>query len=235
MEEDKYLYNNFLKGDMDSFKCLILKYKNNLIYFLLKYVKDMQIAEDISQDVFVYILVNKKKYNFKYSFKTYLFLIGKSRALNYLKREKKKLEIIENMKIDVEPSLENYIFKNEASEGKILRWDKLSSYEMNLIPYANVFRDRLREWFAARGKDINADSVKEVFLTETAIFRLGSNLAERVTSVVSYLDGESEDLHECLYCVARLRSNMIHGIKGVGDLDDQRELIKAAADVLSVF
>ena len=59
MEEDKYLYNNFLKGDMDSFKCLILKYKNNLIYFLLKYVKDMQIAEDISQDVFVYILVNK--------------------------------------------------------------------------------------------------------------------------------------------------------------------------------
>ena len=71
MEEDKYLYNNFLKGDMDSFKCLILKYKNNLIYFLLKYVKDMQIAEDISQDVFVYILVNKKKYNFKYSFKTY--------------------------------------------------------------------------------------------------------------------------------------------------------------------
>ena len=116
MEEDKYLYNNFLKGDIDSFKCLILKYKNNLIYFLLKYVKDMQIAEDISQDVFVYILVNKKKYNFKYSFKTYLFLIGKSRALNYLKREKKKLEIRENMKIDVEPSLENYIFKNEASE-----------------------------------------------------------------------------------------------------------------------
>ena len=116
MEEDKYLYNNFLNGDIDSFKSLILKYKNNLIYFLFKYVKDIQIAEDISQDVFVYVLVNKKKYNFKYSFKTYLFLIGKSRALNYLKREKKKLEIIENMKVDVQPSLESYIFKNEASE-----------------------------------------------------------------------------------------------------------------------
>lgn len=116
MEEDKYLYNNFLNGDIDSFKSLILKYKNNLIYFLFKYVKDIQIAEDISQDVFVYILVNKKKYNFKYSFKTYLFLIGKSRALNYLKREKKKLEIIENMRIDAQPSLESYIFKNEASK-----------------------------------------------------------------------------------------------------------------------
>ena len=105
---------------MDSFKKLILKYKNNLIYFLLKYVKNIEVAEDISQDVFVYLLVNKKKYDFKYSFKAYLFLIGKSRALNYLKKEKKKKEIIEKTKIEVEPSLENYIFKNEVNE-KLLK------------------------------------------------------------------------------------------------------------------
>lgn len=153
LEEDKYLYNNFLKGDMDSFKGLILKYKNNLIYFLLKYVKDMQIAEDISQDVFIYILVNKKKYNFKYSFKTYLFLIGKSRALNYLKREKKKLEIIENMEIYVEPSLENYIFKNESSERLLEELKKLKPEYRDVIYLTNFERLSYREAGKILGKN----------------------------------------------------------------------------------
>ncbi|MCF0125179.1 MAG: RNA polymerase sigma factor [Clostridia bacterium] len=145
MEEDKYLYDSFLKGDMDSFKCLVLKYKNNLIYFLLKYVKDMQIAEDISQDVFLYILVNKKKYNFKYSFKTYLFLIGKSRALNYIKREKKKQEIIENMPIDVEPSLESYIFKNENSRELLEELKNLKPDYRDVIYLTNFERLSYKE------------------------------------------------------------------------------------------
>ena len=138
---------------MDSFKGLILKYKNNLIYFLLKYVKDMQIAEDISQDVFIYILVNKKKYNFKYSFKTYLFLIGKSRALNYLKREKKKLEIIENMEIYVEPSLENYIFKNESSDRLLEELKKLKTEYRDVIYLTNFERLSYRETGKILGKN----------------------------------------------------------------------------------
>lgn len=153
MEEDKYLYNNFLNGDMDCFKCLILKYKNNLIYFLLKYVRDMQIAEDISQDVFVYILVNKRKYNFKYSFKTYLFLIGKSRALNYLKREKKKTEIIENIKVDVEPSLENYIFKNEASQKLLEELKNLKPEYRDVIYLTNFERLSYKETGKILGKN----------------------------------------------------------------------------------
>ena len=138
---------------MDSFKCLILKYKNNLIYFLLKYVRDMQVAEDISQDVFVYILVNKKKYNFKYSFKTYLFLIGKSRALNYLKREKKKAEIIENIKVDVEPSLENYIFKNEDSRKLLEELKNLKPEYRDVIYLTNFERLSYKEAGKILGKN----------------------------------------------------------------------------------
>ena len=88
MNEDKRLYNQFLNGNNNAFNYLISKYKNNVIYFISRYVKNIDVAEDIFQDVIVYILENKDKYNFDYSFKTYLYIIAKSRALNYIKNNK---------------------------------------------------------------------------------------------------------------------------------------------------
>ena len=152
MEEDKILYNNFLNGNMEDFKKLVLKYKNNLIYFLLKYVKDIEIAEDISQDVFVYILINRKRYNFKYSFKAYLFLIGKSRALNYLKREQKKKDIIQNIKVEAEPSLEKYILKNETNEKLVEEIKNLKADYRDVIYLTNFENLSYRETGKILGK-----------------------------------------------------------------------------------
>ena len=86
---DKKLYQKYLNGDNKAFEELVTKYKDNIIYFISRYTKNTEIAEDISQDVFVYILLNKEQYDFKYSFKTYLYMIAKCRAINYIKREKK--------------------------------------------------------------------------------------------------------------------------------------------------
>ena len=44
------------------------------------YVKNIEIAEDIAQDSFMYMIINKVEYDFKYSFKTYLYTIAKSRC-----------------------------------------------------------------------------------------------------------------------------------------------------------
>ena len=114
MEEktDKELYQEFLKGNQKSFEKIVIRHKNNLIYFIQKYVKCVDIAEDIAQDVFVYILVHKVNYDFKYSLKTYLYTIAKSKALNYLKREKKIVHIDEMQFAEVE-ELEEKVFKKE--------------------------------------------------------------------------------------------------------------------------
>lgn len=114
---DKELYKAYLKGDEEAFELLVKRHKNNIIYFISTYTKNIQIAEDISQDVFVYILLNKKQYDFRYSFKTYLYMIAKCRALNYIKKENKILNIeeYENIKIE-ENNLEEIIFRNEKNE-----------------------------------------------------------------------------------------------------------------------
>lgn len=116
-ENDKELYKQYLKGDKKAFEKLVIKYKNNMIYFIARYTKNTQIAEDISQDVFVYLLINKNQYDFKYSFKTYLYMIAKCRAINYLKKEKRIINLNDYENIYIEDNdLEEKIFKEETSQ-----------------------------------------------------------------------------------------------------------------------
>lgn len=93
METDKLLYERFLKGDNYAFEELVIKYKDNLIYFLQRYVKDIYLSEDIAQDVFAYIFVYKEKYNFKANFKTYLFTIGRNKAVDYIRKNNRLVPI----------------------------------------------------------------------------------------------------------------------------------------------
>ena len=120
---DKQLYQEFLKGNNSSFEELVIRHKDKLIYFITTYVKNIDIAEDIAQDVFVYILIHKKNYNFQYSLKTYLYMIAKSKALNFLKHEKKisykdDIESLDNLHKSYEKqlnSLEDIVFQKEKA------------------------------------------------------------------------------------------------------------------------
>ena len=116
MNEDETLYKEFLEGNQKAFEKLIDKYAERLIYFIESYVKNFDIAEDLAQDVLVYILINKNKYNFKYSLKTYLFTIGKCRAFNYLKKAKRVISLEKDIySNDKENDIEEIIFKNERN------------------------------------------------------------------------------------------------------------------------
>lgn len=92
---DEELYMEFLNGNKQSFEKLVVKYRKNLTYFILRYTQNIDSAEDLAQDVFIYILTNKNYYNSKYSLKTYLFTIAKSRAINFIKREKRQITNID--------------------------------------------------------------------------------------------------------------------------------------------
>ena len=66
-EVDKKLYNKFINGDENAFNIIVEKYRKTLISFIYKIVKDIELAEDITQEVFIYIYKTKKEYDFKYT------------------------------------------------------------------------------------------------------------------------------------------------------------------------
>ena len=139
MEEktDKELYKEFLLGNNKSFEEIVIRHKDSIIYFIQRYTKSVDIAEDLAQDVFVYILMHKKNYRFEYSLKTYLYTIAKSKALNYIKREKRIVALDENQYEDLEES-EEKVFKNERAENLKNAIQKLKLEYQNAIYLADI-------------------------------------------------------------------------------------------------
>ena len=89
MGNGELCYRRFIEGDEEAFDEIMREYFDGLIFFINRYVTDIYAAEDIAIDVFAYVAANRKAYNFKVSLKTYLFMIGRSRALNYIKHRKR--------------------------------------------------------------------------------------------------------------------------------------------------
>ena len=81
-------YRRFLDGDDSAFDEIMKELFDNLVFFIDRFVHDIHAAEDIAIDAFSDLVVNKHRYNFKVTLKTYLFMLGRSRALNYIKHRK---------------------------------------------------------------------------------------------------------------------------------------------------
>ena len=134
-ELDMKLYNDYLKGEAKAFELLYLKYKDKIKYFIYNIIKDYEKAEDITQEVFIYVLNNKARN--ESSFKYYLYMIAKSRAINYLNVEKRRkkinnLYLINEQEVAKEDVLES-IAKQEDKETLIKAINLLNEKYKNAI------------------------------------------------------------------------------------------------------
>ncbi len=88
MDNGASSYRRFLDGDESAFDEIMESLFRNLVFFIDRYVHDIHAAEDIAIDVFSDLIVHRHRYNFKVTLKTYLFMVGRSRALDYIKHRK---------------------------------------------------------------------------------------------------------------------------------------------------
>lgn len=116
---DLELYNKYMNGEKDAFETLYNKYKNKIQYFIFNIVKNYEKAEDITQEVFIYILQNKVRDNC--SFKYYIYLVARSRAYNYINQEKRRTEINEKYSLldseEIQKDISDLIEKQEREKG----------------------------------------------------------------------------------------------------------------------
>ena len=131
---DIKLYNEYLNGEKSAFELLYNKYKDKIQYFVYNIVKDYQKAEDITQDVFIYVMQNKIKEG--YTFKYYLYLIAKSRAYNLINMEKRRTEINEdyyNKTEQIGQDVADIVTKNEKRKAIMSAIDMLDDRYKNAI------------------------------------------------------------------------------------------------------
>ncbi|MDY3309116.1 MAG: sigma-70 family RNA polymerase sigma factor [Eubacteriales bacterium] len=115
MDNGASSYRRFLNGDEAAFDDLMEELFRGLVFFIDRYVHDTHAAEDIAIDAFSDLIVHRHRYNFKVSLKTYLFMVGRSRALDYIRHHKiiDFSELSEAEGVSDEQSLEETVLADE--------------------------------------------------------------------------------------------------------------------------
>ena len=88
MDSGAEMYQRYLNGDDSGLVELVALYRDGLILFLNSYVKNIDAAEELAEDTFFRLAVRRPRFRQKYSFKTFLYTIGRNLALNYLRKKK---------------------------------------------------------------------------------------------------------------------------------------------------
>ena len=72
------------KGDYRAFDLLVLKYQSRIVSIAFKFVKEIQLAEDISQESFIKAYRSIDSFREESAFYTWLYRITANTAKNYL-------------------------------------------------------------------------------------------------------------------------------------------------------
>jgi len=119
MDNGASSYHRFLEGDESGLAELVEAYSDNLIFFINRFMNDLALSEDLMSDTFLELIVKKPRFIGNSSFKTYLFKIGRNKAFDYLRKQKRTVIVpfhnAENEISDV-ISIENNVLKNDQQK-----------------------------------------------------------------------------------------------------------------------
>lgn len=87
-------------GDIEEFELLYRQFCQPLIMFANKYIYDQDVAENVVQDVFVNVWMNRENLDVSGNIKAYLYTSVRNKALNTIKHSHIKREYQENLKLD---------------------------------------------------------------------------------------------------------------------------------------
>ena len=102
MDNGASSYRRFLDGDDKGLSEIVRDYRDGLILYLNGIVNNISTAEELMEETFFKIITKKPKFNAKYSFKTWLYTIGRNVAIDYLRHNAKQSDTAFD-------DLENYI------------------------------------------------------------------------------------------------------------------------------
>ena len=81
MDNGASSYRRFLDGDDNGLAEIVRDYSDGLILYLNGIVCNIFVAEDLMEETLYKIITKKPRFNAKYSFKTWLYTIGRNVAM----------------------------------------------------------------------------------------------------------------------------------------------------------
>ncbi len=89
MDNGASSYRRFLDGDDEGFAEIVRSYSDGLILYLNGIVNNISIAEELAEETLFRIIIKKPRFNGQYSFKTWLYTVGRNVAIDHIRRRKR--------------------------------------------------------------------------------------------------------------------------------------------------
>ena len=135
MDNGESSYRRFLAGDNEGMLEIVSEYQAGLMLYLNSYVQDIHMAEDLTEDTFLELMIKRPKFSGKSSFKTWLFAIGRNlTAKHFRKREKVNAVPLES---------QEYLAVEESIEGNYIKTERKRMVHLALHQFKNEYRQVL--------------------------------------------------------------------------------------------
>lgn len=111
---DFELINLVKQGDESAFRVLFNSYSSKLFYFSLKFLKEKEASQEIVQEVFLNLWINRAKLDAQYPIAPYLYILTRRLTLNSLRQIANSKSAKERMWLSVQKT------SNETEEQVLL-------------------------------------------------------------------------------------------------------------------
>lgn len=81
-------------GDQATLQLLFKTFYNDLYKFTWKFVRNQEIAEELTQDIFIHLWENRETLQINSAVKAYLYTMARNRAFNYLKSRVARMSVV---------------------------------------------------------------------------------------------------------------------------------------------
>jgi RNA polymerase sigma-70 factor (family 1) len=173
------LFVNLAKGDEHAFETIYRHFSKRLLPYVLKLVKIPELAEELIQDIFVNIWINRQAFSEVNHPTSYLFSIANRQALKYLKKVASDARILKSITDYAETST------NETEERIIFR----ESGEAIKAAVAQLPAQRRTIWELSRNEGLSHEQIAEKLQISKNTVK--NQMVHATKYIRNFLDGQA--------------------------------------------
>lgn len=172
---DNTAYLRYLSGDDSAFEEIIKEYRDGLLLYICTFVSDMNFSEEICEEVFVKLAVNKPHFNDGGHFKTWLYAISRNEAISHLRKIKRRREL------PLEEAANSVCERQDLEKAHLKSEQKKELYKA-LSQISENYREVLRLVYLEGFKNKEAAKImhKTPRQIENLLFRAKASLKEKL-------------------------------------------------------
>lgn len=184
---DQKLVERVQKGDNGAFDLLVLKYQHKIVNLVMRYVRDPELAQDITQEAFIKAYRALPRFRGDSAFYTWMYRIAVNTAKNYLAAQRRRpMELELDMQDPEQYELHAKLKETDTPEGITLSNELLEIVENAIAALPEDLQTAiiLRELEGMSYEEIAQTMECPVGTVRSRIFRARDAISNKVGSLL---------------------------------------------------